>query len=75
MKNYISKLGIAVLLLVPTTNSYATSNPFYQRPINRKIEAPAYNFPLEIFVKTPDVPEELQKDLENLTKTNKVQKR
>jgi len=66
MVNYISKLGIAILLLVPTTNSYATSTPFYQRPINRQIEAPAYNFPLEIFISTPEVSGEIQKPTKSI---------
>jgi hypothetical protein len=67
MANYIQKLGTVVLLLVPTANSYATSTPFYQRPLNRKIEAPEYNLPLDIDA-LPEIIQaaELQKDIEAL---------
>ena len=67
MANYISKLGAAVLLLVPT-NSYATSTPFYQRQVNRQIEVPEYNLPLNIFVATPEVPAELQRPTKGIEK-------
>ncbi len=74
MANYISKLGTAILLLVPT-NSYATSTPFYQRHASRQIESPANNFPLEIFISTPEIPEELQKPTKSIEKILSSNKR